>query len=110
VHLPLEPGRDYELTLRMGRLENGAPAPLSVRLNGVALPELELGFAERLGSHRLRLPAAAITPGADRLELRSDAEVTLWYLRIGPAGHPDEGPDALEDAPPEPGSGHEEAS
>ena len=89
LHLPLTPGRDYDLTLRMG-LAEGMPEPVAapLRLNGTPLGELPLRFEpERLGVHHVRLPRSRVVAGRNRIEIRTGpAGARLWYFRIAPAG------------------------
>jgi hypothetical protein len=97
LYLPLVAGRDYELTLRIGRVaggDAGSPAPL--RLNGVPLAALPLGFdPERLGVHRVKVPGSRVETGRNRLEILAGPEpATLWYLRVSPAGAAAPGGDA----------------
>ena len=95
VLLPLPRVQDYLLTLRLDPF----PPPLSdaetlptvhVSVNDRLVAILELRWnPERVGSYEVRVPAAAVNVGTNRLKLTATrtnqmARVRLWHVRVHP--------------------------
>jgi hypothetical protein len=90
IRLPLRPGADHRLVLRINPLEPEGQAGVTVRagLNGAALGAIPLGFdPDRFGAYELALPAALVRAWDNRLELESERPggFVLWYLRVEPS-------------------------
>lgn len=83
----LPESRPYEVTLRVNpdraSLETRQVVVLSI--NGTHLQDLVLDWnPDRIGQYEVTIPAGIVTPGVQRLELRSESSFKLWYLRITP--------------------------
>jgi hypothetical protein len=83
LHLPLEAGRGYVLTLRLDPLvfQGATPQQLAVALNGRPLAALPLAWdPQRIGTYRIEVPAERVVDGRNLLSL--DA---AWAFRIADA-------------------------
>jgi len=83
IELPLAANGDRAVDLRLDARPPSAST--TVFLNGTRLAELTgSGDPERLGLHRVVLPAALIRPGRNRIDLQAGPAETIlfWYLRV----------------------------
>jgi hypothetical protein len=79
--------RSYGLTLRANPVNPSAAGRqiLQVSLNGTHVDNVTLAWSpERIGQYQVTVPAGIVTPGVQRLGLRSDNPFKLWYVRIAP--------------------------
>lgn len=104
MRLPLRPGSDHKLVLRLlPPGHEGHAQTIAVALNGVDLGALVVGLEPAgFGSYEVTVPAAAVKPSDNRLELRTDGlgrgapldgpdpewdiGFVLWYVAITPLG------------------------
>ena len=87
IRIVLPESRAYGLTLRLDPVEPSATLGQTVHLslNGHPLDDLTLRWnPERVGLYEVTIPAGLVTPGTQRLGLRSEASFKLWYLRVAP--------------------------
>ena len=107
MRLPLRPGFDHKLVLRLlppGREGASQEVAVAVALNGADLGTVRVGSeASGFGSYEVTVPAAAVKPSDNRLELRTgglsrgtsmegpdpewDVGFVLWYVTITPLDH-----------------------
>jgi len=87
VRIPLSDLRPYRVVMRIDPLDAdpGSTQKLQILLNGGHRATFELGWnPDRVGEYHMEIPAEAVHPGANRLELRSARPFRLWYVQILP--------------------------
>jgi hypothetical protein len=99
VRLPLAPGREYRLTLRMDPFVHDPERPqqVAVSFNGSLLRSFTLSWdPQRTGEYQLTVPARLVRDGANRLELRARDTAPADGLPDRPAAIPEGWRAALE--------------
>jgi hypothetical protein len=105
VAFPLPARRDYDLVLRLDPVAPSAHQRVRIQLNRQPIATLDLAWSpDRVGSYRVRLPAAAVRAGRNELVIvpepvvpagdagpmfawldpRQPIGVRVWYLRVLP--------------------------
>jgi hypothetical protein len=86
IRLPLEPGYDYRLSLRLGRsCASAAPLNLRVAVNGQAAAEIAVRYLpDRMERYEVTIPKALVREGTNRVELSPTGPATA----DAPCPHP----------------------
>jgi len=90
MRIPLRPGTDHRLALRINPLdpERKVGETVRVALNGASLGTFALAFdPDRFGAYELAVPAALVKARDNRLQLQGG--FVFWYLTIEPSPVPE---------------------